>query len=514
MLAAENGALPGAKVGGLGDVLRDLPRALVRRGHRVTVLTPSYGFLARLPGAKALGTVSVSFAGTSETCRWLELPSGVDGLEFQLLDHSRFAPLGSERVYHDDGPEAPFATDASKFAFFCAAAAQLIASRKQRPDIAHLHDWHLGIYFLLRNFGPETSKLRPIRTVLTIHNLAIQGIRPLAGFASSLAVWFPGMDFPRAVVADPRYKDCVNPLAVGIRLADAVSTVSPTYAREIVEPTDAARGRRGGEGLEALLAARQRDGALAGILNGCEYPDNLPQRPNWQKLRALMGASVVDWIAAGTTVAAAAWLAEKRIADLPAAKPPLLAISIGRLTEQKLGLMRQELAPGETALDRVLAALGRGHLIVLCSGETGYELFLRQAMVRHPNLLFLNGYSDALSEALSAGGDLFLMPSVFEPCGISQMLAMRAGQPCVAHAVGGLRDTVDDVNGFPFAGATPAEQAANFATAVATAVEEKRAAPARWKARVEAARRARFSWDESAGRYLDQVYGFGGDDAR
>ena len=79
MLAAENGALPGAKVGGMGDVLRDLPRGLVRRGHRVTVLTPSYGFLARLPGAKARGTVSVSFAGTSETCRWLELPSGVGG---------------------------------------------------------------------------------------------------------------------------------------------------------------------------------------------------------------------------------------------------------------------------------------------------------------------------------------------------------------------------------------------------------------------------------------------------
>lgn len=514
MLAAENGALPGAKVGGMGDVLRDLPRALVRRGHRVTVLTPSYGFLARLPGAKARGTVSVSFAGTSETCRWLELPSGVDGLEFQLLDHARFSPRESERVYHDDGPEAPFATDASKFAFFSAAAAQLVASRKQPPDIVHLHDWHLGLYCLLRNFGPESSKLRPIRTVLTIHNLAVQGIRPLAGFASSLAVWFPGRDFPRTVVTDPRYADCVNPLAVGIRLADAVSTVSPSYAQEIVEPDDAARGRHGGEGLEALLAARQRDGALAGILNGCEYPDNPPQRRNWQKLRALMSACIVDWIAAGTEVAAAAWLAEKRIAALPATKPPLLATSIGRLTEQKLGLMRQELAPGETALDRALAALGRGHLILLGSGEPGYEQFLQRAMVRHPNLLFLKGYSDALSEALYTEGDLFLMPSVFEPCGISQMLAMRAGQPCVAHAVGGLRDTVDDTNGFPFAGATRAEQAANFAAAVATAVEEKRAAPARWKARVEAARRARFSWDDSAGRYLRQVYGFGEDGQR
>lgn len=508
MLAAENGALPGAKVGGMGDVLRDLPRALVRLGHRVTVLTPSYGFLARLPGVRTLGSVNASFAGTSESCRWLEVPSGVTGLEFQLLDHARFSPLGRERVYHDDGPEAPFATDASKFAFFCAAAAALLASQKQRPDVVHLHDWHLGLYCLLRSFGPDSAKLKPMRTVFTIHNLAIQGIRPLAGFASSLAVWFPGREFPRSVVADPRYADCVNPLAVAIRLADAVSTVSPSYAREIVEPADAAQGRRGGEGLEALLAARQREAALAGILNGCEYPETMPPRPSWQKLRTLMTATLVDWIAAGTQVDSAAWLAEKRIAALPTTKPALLATSVGRLTWQKLGLTREPLAPGETALDRVLAALGRGHLIVLGSGETEYEQFLQQAMVRHPNLLFLKGYSDALSEALYASGDLFLMPSVFEPCGISQMLAMRGGQPCVVHSVGGLRDTVDATNGFPFGGATPAEQAANFVKAVESAVEEKRVAPTRWKLRVEAARRARFSWDESAAQYSSQIYGF------
>ena len=514
MLAAENGALAGAKVGGMGDVLRDLPRALVRRGHRVTVLTPSYGFLARLPGVRVLGTVNVSFSGTTETCRWLEVPSGIDGLDFQLVDHARFAPLGREQVYHDDGPHAPFATDASKFAFFCAAAAQLIATQKQRPDIVHLHDWHLGLYCLLRNFGAESGTLKAIRTVFTIHNLAIQGIRPLAGFASSLAVWFPAHDFPRSVVADPRYPDCVNPLAIAIRLADKVNTVSPSYALEILESPDATQGRHGGEGLETLLAARQSEGALSGILNGCEYPAARSSRPAWPKLREMMSTSLVGWIAAGTSVESAAWLAEKRIAALPATRPPLLATSIGRLTGQKLGLVRQTLASGETALDRVLAALGRGHLIVLGSGETGYEQFLQQAMVRHPNLLFLKGYSDTLSEALYAGGDLFLMPSVFEPCGISQMLAMRAGQPCVVHAVGGLRDTVSETNGFPFGGSTPAEQAANFAAAVETAVEEKRAAPARWKARVAAARRARFSWDESAEAYLSQVYGFRANAAR
>jgi starch synthase len=514
MLAAENGALPGAKVGGMGDVLRDLPRALVRRGHRVTVLTPSYGFLARLPGANALGTVSVRFAGTTETCRWLELPSGVDGLDFQLLDHPRFAPFGCERVYHDDGPHAPFATDASKFAFFCAAAAALIAGQKQRPDVVHLHDWHMGLYCALRSYGPQSAKLRPIRTVFTIHNLAIQGNRPLAGYSSSLAEWFPGHHFPAAVVADPRYPDCVNPLAVAIRLADALSTVSPSYAREILETADPTHGRRGGEGLETLLVARQKEGALTGILNGCDYPARRAPRSDWRQLRALIGKTLVDWIAAGSSVDSAAWLAEKRLASLPATKPPVLATSVGRVTGQKLGLMRQALAPDESTLDRVLAALGRGHLIVLGSGERDYEQFLQQAMVRHPNLLFLKGYSDPLSNALYSSGDLFLMPSVFEPCGIGQMLAMRAGQPCVVHAVGGLRDTVDATNGFPFGGATGDEQAANFVATVAAAIAEKRKSPARWKSRVESARRARFSWDESAASYMSPVYGFRADAAR
>jgi starch synthase len=205
-------------------------------------------------------------------------------------------------------------------------------------------------------------------------------------------------------------------------------------------------------------------------------------------------------------VDSAAWLAERRIAALPATRPSVLLTSIGRVTGQKLGLLRQATGPGETALDRLLAALGRGMLIVLGSGESEYEQFMRQAMVRHPNLLFLKGYSEPLAEAIYASGDLFLMPSVFEPCGISQMLAMRAGQPCVVHAVGGLRDTVDASNGFPFAGATPIEQGRNCARAVAAAVELKRAAPAQWKALVEAAKRARFSWDDSAQRYLSNVY--------
>jgi len=188
----------------------------------------------------------------------------------------------------------------------------------------------------------------------------------------------------------------------------------------------------------------------------------------------------------------------------------VLATSIGRVTGHKLALLRQTFADGSSALDRILGELQKGVLIVLGSGDQDYERFLQQTMVSHPNLLFLKGYSDQLAQALYASGDLFLMPSVFEPCGISQMLAMRAGQPCVAHATGGLRDTVTAVNGFPFDGESPAQQAEALVAQVAAAVRMKRHSPDKWQALVKAASKARFTWDASVERYVTDVYGFDG----
>lgn len=511
MLAAENGGLPGGKVGGMGDVLRELPPALARCGHRVTVLTPAYGFLARLPGVRRLGSIAVPFAGSTEACDWLEAPSGRPGVDYQLLDHPRFAPGGRERVYHDDTRGGPFATDAEKFAFFAAAAGQLIAGLERPPDVLHLHDWHTALLLLLRGFDPRYRALKPIRCVFTIHNLSLQGTRPLDGEESSLGSWYTDLDFPTEVVADPRHADCVNPLAVGIRLADAVNTVSPSYAEEILVPADEGHGRRGGEGLEQLLAARHREGALSGILNGCDYTEEAQPSPPWATLVALIEEEIMQWIAAGDRVDSGAYLAARRVASMPEAPPPVIATNVGRITGQKLGLFRQSVGQAATAMDRVLAALDPGWLIVLGNGDAEYERFLRQAEARHENLLFLQGYSDRLARMLYAAGDLFLMPSLFEPCGISQMLAMRAGQPCVVHAVGGLKDTVTVTNGFPFDGATSRQQAQNFAQQVAAAVALRRTQPAEWQAIVTAARGARFTWDASAARYLAEVYAFDGD---
>jgi len=165
-------------------------------------------------------------------------------------------------------------------------------------------------------------------------------------------------------------------------------------------------------------------------------------------------------------------------------------------------------ADGLTALDGILDDLDRsGVFIMLGSGDPALERLFADAGRRHDNFLFLPGYSETFSDLLYKAGDLFLMPSSFEPCGISQMLAMRAAQPCVVHAVGGLKDTVrDNVNGFAFEGDTPARQAQMFRATVKRALEMREQEESRWLKIREAARAARFTWGASAMQYIGEMY--------
>lgn len=156
---------------------------------------------------------------------------------------------------------------------------------------------------------------------------------------------------------------------------------------------------------------------------------------------------IVQWSAPHELLPTAHFVASQRLATLGRnpARPPLLLTSVSRIVEQKFLLMRIADASGRSALQRILEALGdRGYYILLSSGDSDYERFFAYLSTQHRDFIFLNNYSDPCAEWLYANGDLFLMPSSFEPCGIGQMLAMRDGQPCVVHAVGGLRDTVED----------------------------------------------------------------------
>ncbi len=507
LLAAENGALPRGKVGGVGDVMRALPAALARRGHRPVVLTPAYGLRAELPGARPVASVDVAFGGATESAMLCDIPRDPDtGVRHCVLDHARFQPNGPGLIYCDDGEEAPFETDSTKFAFFCAAAAAAIrAGALEAPDVVHLHDWPAALFAVLREFDPECSALKDIRTVYTIHNLALQGIRPLDGHAASLRTWFPHLAFDTQAVADPRWPHCFNPMAAAVRLADGVSTVSSVYAAEITRPSDPQRGTSGGEGLERDLEVAQSNGRLVGILNGCEYPAPPVPAPEWARLVEIMKSELARW-QGGDGPGRAHAQAVERLAMFSSKRPGILLTSIGRITTQKVQLFREQVGAGGSALAALLESLGDDAVFVMLgTGDPGCEAFLAEHAQAHPNFLFLQGYSDDLSDLLYRAGDLFLMPSQFEPCGISQMLAMRAEQPCVVHGVGGLKETVEDgVTGFVFGGKTPRRQASAFVDRVQEALELRRSSPGKWAQLCRAAAAARFDWDASAAQY-DQV---------
>ena len=503
LAAAENGALPGGKVGGVGDVLRDLPVALADIGWQPTVMTPSYGMLHKLPGASPIADIDVAFAGDTERTSVYRVPGPDPRVEHIVLEHPLMSPQGAGLIYCDDGPDRPFATDAGKFAFFSAAVAAYLCQLDEPPGVLHLHDWHAALVLVLREYDTSSAALRDTCTVFTIHNLAMQGIRPLGDDESSLATWYPKLDYKQEDLVDPRYPDCVNPMAAAIRLADKVNTVSPSYAREILEVNDPERGFSGGEGLEDDLQQAFEQNRLTGILNGCEYPKRDRRRPGWRRLLDTSIAELSAWNRNSPARASMHALAADRLKSFPKKRPADVLVSIGRLASQKVSLFLQETSASSSALDAILAEIGdRGVFVMLGSGDKDLEQRIAEIAARHHNFVLLCGYSDELAGLLYKAGDLFLMPSSFEPCGISQMLAMRDGQACVVHAVGGLKDTVHEgQTGFVFNGKTPTEQAENFVAAVRRALHTKNNDVDRWiKIRSQAAAE-RFSWNVAAEQY-------------
>ncbi|MEJ2561894.1 MAG: glycogen/starch synthase [Anaerolineales bacterium] len=518
MVSAENGALPGAKVGGMGDVVGQVAPALADRGCRVTVMTPCHGFLHRLPGAAQIGTVEFMLRGYWDRAELFEVPGHPPhGQVRNLVVHhprlSAWDPVAADhRIYVHDPPDHPFATDASRFALFCAAAAAAVTRQGLGPvDVIHLHDWHTALMLILRKFDPHHRALTKIRTVFSIHNLALQGIRPLRGDDSSLEAWFPGLGYDWFDVADPHVPDCVNLMAAGIRLADVIHTVSPTYAREILRPSQKP-AYYGGERLEAALQYAADRGALIGILNGCVYPDGYAApKMTFDHMLNLFKSALVQWAGRRETLPSALFIAHARLLELERRliTPEIILASVGRVVPQKIQLMRAAGSDSKSGLEGILENLGdSGCLFLLGTGDEEYEYFLTRLSSRYDNFIFLNGYSDQCARALYANGELFLMPSSYEPCGISQMLAMRDGQPSVIHAVGGLKDTVQDgINGFIFSGQTLIEQVDNFVRTTLAAVALKQNDPDQWLHICDNAVRSRFSWDHTARQYLEKLYG-------
>jgi len=506
-VASENGALPGAKVGGVADVVRDLPAALVAEGWAATVVIPSYGTLHTLPGAKRLTDISVRFGTETSTASLWEVPLTQSNVRTIVIEHERFSRDGLGVVYVDDTTDSPFAADANKFAFFCACVASWIKGLEKLPDVVHLHDWHAAIYLVLREFDPEYARLKNIESVFTIHNLSYQGTRPLDGHASSLKSWFPELPYDDRVL-DPTYRDCINPMAAAIRLADKISTVSPSYAMEICLPSNPEKAFIGGEGLETDLQKAVSAGRLVGILNGCFY-DQTTTNIDWDQFLTLARQQIDAWQAENPDEPSHK-LAKQRLEAL-SVRPVTVFTSIGRLVAQKATLFAANLDDGANALAHLAAEAGDDALIIIVgSGEAEYEDAVFAAAQAASNILFLKGYSETLADPLYELGDLFLMPSSFEPCGISQMLAMRAGQPCVVHGVGGLGDTVEDgFTGFVFEGDSLRAQVRAMIATVARALRWQRTKKKPFAAMRKAAKACRFEWSVAARKTITSLYGAG-----
>ena len=452
-VAAE--AAPFAKVGGLADVAGSLPQALARLGCDVTLYLPLHGTIDRAKWGIGDDGPERSVAYGASRVRAAYPSIERDGVRVVFVANKR---VGRDKVY--GAPD-----DAKRYAFFCRSVATALAD--DEVDVVHAHDWHAA---LLIQMVPLIA--RRTARVFTIHNLAYQG-------KTSADVLAPvGLPKKRLPVEKPG--EC-NPMARAIARADIVSTVSPRYAREILTPEF-------GEGLEVLLQERKAD--VRGIVNGIDTElfdpardPNIAARYSADDQRGKAGCKAALQSEGGLRVDEAT---------------PILGV-IGRLVEQK----------GVDLLTAVAPDLleGGAQIAVLGTGDPAYEERWRKLRERYPSRLFLTlGFDAALAQRIYAGSDLFLMPSRFEPCGLGQLISLRYGTIPVVRAVGGLADTVRDLdehprdgNGFSFA----RYDRTAFSGALARSLRSFRRGGEAWSALRTRAMREDHSWGASASQYLD-----------
>ena len=439
-------AAPIAKVGGMGDVIGALPKVLRSHGHDVRIMLPYYGGLEQwfpTPGKPVWqGSAMFQDFDVFET-----LLPGTD-VPLYLLGHPAFAP---KRIYA--GPD-----EAWRFTLFANGAAEF-AWNYWTPDIIHCHDWHTGMIPVWMHQTPN------IHTVFTIHNLAYQG---------------PSKAQLAAMTWCPDYMQGHNAIAAAVQFADRVTTVSPTYAQQIQTPEY-------GETVEGLLSFIS--GKLSGILNGIDTEVYNPETD--PSLAQNFGVATIDRRPINKREL------QKEVGLTPNPDCLLMGI-VSRLVEQKgLDLVIQ-------TMERFLA-YSDAQLIVLGTGDRYYETELWQLASRYPGRVGVQLlYSEPLARRIYAGTDVFLMPSRFEPCGISQMLAMRYGSIPIVRRTGGLVDTVthhDPQHGQGTGYCFDRYEPLDFFACMVRAWEGFRYKQP-WTALQTRAMRQDYSWEKSAKTYI------------
>ena len=465
---------PFVKTGGLGDVAGSLPAALVRAGAEVIVMVPKYATIKDEYKAQMehFSDFYVSLGWRNEYCGLEKLEH--DGVTYMFIDNERYFARDYPYGFFDDG---------ERFAFFSKAITE---SLQHLPagfecDILHCNDWQTALApVFLREFYQGLPLYDRVKTVFSIHNVAFQG-----QFSDTVMEDILGVAHIPAAASQLRCDACsINYMLGALRYADAITTVSPTYASEIQTPEF-------GEGLDGVL--RERSYALQGILNGIDVAGFDPA--TYKRIAA--NYTVED--RSGKAVCKAK-LQEELGLEVRDDRP--LMVMVTRLTRQKgMDLVMY-------ALDRILA--GGVQVAVLGTGDRDYEDGLRYFQDKYPGTMAARiEFDPALSQRMYAAADMFLMPSKFEPCGLSQIIAMRYGTLPIVRETGGLKDTVIPYNeftgegtGFSFSNFNGDEMGDAVFRAARLFWDNRDA----WNQLVTQAMSQDFSWTRSADKYLDLYF--------
>lgn len=465
---------PFVKTGGLGDVAGSLPAALVRAGAEVIVMVPKYATIKDEYKAQMehFSDFYVSLGWRNEYCGLEKLEH--DGVTYMFIDNERYFARDYQYGFFDDG---------ERFAFFSKAITE---SLQHLPagfecDILHCNDWQTALApVFLREFYQGLPLYDRVKTVFSIHNVAFQG-----QFSDTVMEDILGVAHIPAAASQLRCDACsINYMLGALRYADAITTVSPTYANEIQTPEF-------GEGLDGVL--RERSYALQGILNGIDVSGFDPATDK----RIAANYTVED--RSGKAVCKAK-LQEELGLEVRDDRP--LMVMVTRLTRQKgMDLVMY-------ALDRILA--GGVQVAVLGTGDRDYEDGLRYFQDKYPGTMAARiEFDPALSQRMYAAADMFLMPSKFEPCGLSQIIAMRYGTLPIVRETGGLKDTVIPYNeftgegtGFSFSNFNGDEMGDAVFRAARLFWDNREA----WNQLVTQAMSQDFSWTRSADKYLDLYF--------
>lgn len=465
---------PFVKTGGLGDVAGSLPAALVRAGAEVIVMVPKYATIKDEYKAQMehFSDFYVSLGWRNEYCGLEKLEH--DGVTYMFIDNERYFARDYPYGFFDDG---------ERFAFFSKAITESLQHLPEgfECDILHCNDWQTALApVFLREFYQGLPLYDRVKTVFSIHNVAFQG-----QFSDTVMEDILGVAHIPAAASQLRCDACsINYMLGALRYADAITTVSPTYANEIQTPEF-------GEGLDGVL--RERSYALQGILNGIDVAGFDPATD----MRIAANYTVED--RSGKAVCKAK-LQEELGLEVRDDRP--LMVMVTRLTRQKgMDLVMY-------ALDRILA--GGVQVAVLGTGDLDYEDGLRYFQDKYPGTMAARiEFDPALSQRMYAAADMFLMPSKFEPCGLSQIIAMRYGTLPIVRETGGLKDTVIPYNeftgegtGFSFSNFNGDEMGDAVFRAARLFWDNRDA----WNQLVTQAMSQDFSWTRSADKYLDLYF--------